>query len=73
MNIPVESQIPLIWTTKGNLPEADLRLEVKWHIEPGDYIKVVKTHYLGDEIVKQGADIFSLKSIIGETVIGQLQ
>jgi hypothetical protein len=69
MNIPVENQIPLIWTSKGNLPEDDLRMEVQWFVEPGSHIKVVKRHYLGDELVKEGADILSLNGVTGEAVI----
>lgn len=68
MNVPVESQVPLIWTTHGNLPEADLRLEVVWSMEK-DCIKVVKRYYLGEELVKEGADILSLRAVTGETVI----
>lgn len=69
MNVPVEQQIPLIWTSQGNLPEADLRLEVEWSIEPGSYVKVVKRHFLGDELVKEGADVLSLNGMSGEAVI----
>lgn len=72
MNIPVESQEPLIWTTRGNLPEASLRLEVQWFVEPGSYVKLVKRHFLGDELVKEGADILSFNSVLGESVIGQV-
>jgi hypothetical protein len=68
MNIAVESQVPLIWTSRGNLPEADLRLEVVWTVED-EYIKVVKRHYRGEEIVKEGADVLSLRGITGESVI----
>jgi len=65
----MSNDIPLIYTSKGNLPEADLRMEVEWFVAD-EYVKVVKRHYLGDELVKEGADVLSFKGAIGETLIG---
>ena len=47
---------PLIWTTKGNLPVADLQHSVHWE-ETDDYTKVIETYTLDGEVVKQSAHI----------------
>lgn len=49
----------LIYTSKGNLPVADLTREVKWEFDIGS-IAVVETYYLDGEIVKQGRDVFKV-------------
>lgn len=60
---------PLVFTSKGNLPEKDLRYETKWQNNQqinlknkklqitGDIV-FIETYYLGDEIVKQSAHVF---------------
>lgn len=63
---------PMIWTSKGNVPEAWLSLEVKWEQTP-EYVKCVRIHRdLSGEIVKQGADILSFRGVTGESVIGKI-
>lgn len=47
---------PLIWTSKGNLPVAALRRVILWEDEPG-YVKLIERYYLGDEVVKESADV----------------
>lgn len=49
----------LIYTSKGNLPVQDLRREVQWEFNVG-YIALNEIYYLGDEIVKQGRDVFKV-------------
>ena len=57
---------PLIWTTKGNVPVDSLQYETAWEVVPGEFIKFVETYREGDEVVKQNAHIYSLKSLFSE-------
>lgn len=63
--------VPLLWTTKGNIPEERLRLEIQWEMKE-EYVKVVLRHYDGEELVKEGAHILSLRGVTGEAVIGAI-
>lgn len=47
---------PLIYTSKGNLPVASLRLETAWQDTP-EYVTFRETYYLGDEVVKQSVHV----------------
>jgi len=47
---------PLIWTTKGNIPLADLDYKHEWS-EDDNAIMLIETYRLGDEIVKQNRHI----------------
>lgn len=57
---------PLIFTTKGNIPLGDLRYEVSWDVQWPAYIKFTERHYLGDEVVKESAHVYSPKGVFGE-------
>lgn len=63
-----DNTIPLIWTTKGNLPEADLRSEQKWVDHP-DFVSLTLEYYLEEELVKSSTHVYSKKPLemIGET------
>lgn len=58
------SDQPLIWTTKGNLPVADLRHEVVWNLLP-DQIQFIERYWLGDELVKESSHIRILEGAAG--------
>lgn len=47
---------PMVWTSKGNLPQASLRRVIIWEDEP-DYTKMIERYYLGNEVVKESADV----------------
>lgn len=51
---------PLIYTTKGNLPEKDLEYSKSWEFLD-DTIKFSETYKLNGEIVKQSAHVFVLR------------
>lgn len=61
------TETPLIHTTKGNLPVADLKHEVEWRTMP-DQIIFIERYRLGDEIVKESAHI---KILTGVTLLGE--
>lgn len=49
---------PLIWTSKGNLPIAQLKQIPQWNIaEAGVYFAL--EWYLGDELVRRDVHIYS--------------
>lgn len=60
------TQVPLIWTSEGNLPIDSLTHSTNWEIVPQEYIKLTETYKLDGRVVKESAHIYSLKSFITE-------
>lgn len=60
--VPVEQQIPMIWTAKGNLPIASLTYRPRWE-DTEDYVKFVEQYLLGEEVVKVSAHVLTKKPI----------
>lgn len=56
------NDVPLIWTTKGNLPVADLRVEHKWE-DTVEYVKLTEIYFLGDEMVKASTHVYCRKPL----------
>lgn len=56
------NEVPLIWTSKGNLPEADLIFEPQWTDTP-DYVKLVLKYSLDGEVVKESAHVYSKQGL----------
>lgn len=54
----VEVSIPLIWTSKGNLPVDSLRYVPLWTIAD-NAVEFVEEYYLGDELVRRNVHIYS--------------
>lgn len=50
---------PLIWTSKGNLPAANLTHQVEWLMAPEQVI-FIERYLLGDEVVKQSSHVHVL-------------
>lgn len=57
---------PLIWTSIGNLPVADLRHEVEWKVSP-EQIIFIESYYVGELLVKQSSHV---KVLIGASAEG---
>ena len=53
---------PLVYTTKGNLPVADLTHEVEWRVSD-DQIVFVETYRLDGEVVKQSSHVKILTGV----------
>ena len=54
---------PLIYTSKGNLPIADLSYEHKWEVNE-DYIKFTERYRTASgEVVKESAHVYILKPV----------
>jgi hypothetical protein len=59
--------VPLVWTSKGNLPVDELQHEVEWEVKT-DYIKLIERYMLAGEIVKESAHVYSRMGVTGEAV-----
>ena len=61
---------PLIYTVKGNLPVAALKLETEWDINP-EYIKFVE-RYRDEtgEVVRESAHVYSFMGVTGDGQAG---
>lgn len=63
---------PLIYTTKGNLPIADLEYSTAWEEIPGKCTKLIETYRLDGEIVRQSAHVLAREPLIAEAVSANL-
>jgi len=57
---------PLIWTTLGNVPVADLTHKVTWRVEP-DLIVCTESYFLKDMLVKESSHV---KVLVGAAAEG---
>lgn len=65
------TDVPLIHTTKGNLPVSDLVYATGW--EQGvDYVKLIETYTLNGEVVRQSAHVLALTGLFAEPSIANL-
>lgn len=55
----MSNDTPLVWTTKGNLPIADLTYHTDWAFSPGS-VTFIETYMLGDEIVKRSVHVHAI-------------
>jgi len=62
---------PLVYTTKGNIPAADVRLEAVWEDTP-EYTKLVLNYYLGDEVVRNDAHVYSKRGVSVDGVVASI-
>jgi len=58
---------PLVYTSKGNLPESSLRFEPVWE-DTTDYTKFVARYWLGDEVVKESAFVLSKRGLSSDAI-----
>ena len=62
------SDVPLIYTSRGNLPVADLTLETEWVIDE-TFIKLVERYRAADdEVVRESAHVYSKIGVTGDGV-----
>jgi hypothetical protein len=52
------TEIPLIYTSRGNLPIASLTRNVRWE-NTEDYVKFVETYTFEDEVVIENANVLA--------------
>lgn len=58
---------PLIFTSRGNLPESSLSYATDWKV--GEHvIQFTETYRLGDEIVKQSVHVYDRTGVTGSGV-----
>ena len=59
--------IPMIYTSRGNLPIADLTYETAWEDAP-DYLKFIERYRLDDEVVRESAHVYSKRGLFAEPI-----
>ena len=64
------TEVPLIYTSKGNLPTTDLREAVVWTDNADETICAVE-HWLGDECVRRQVNIMKRTGNIVLGAVGQ--
>ena len=57
-----QDQIPLIWTSKGNLPVTDLQYKTYWE-DAEQYTAFTEQYFLGEELVKSSTHVYSKKPL----------
>lgn len=58
----MESETPLIWTSRGNLPRDELVFSTAW-IDTPEFTKLTETYTASDgEIVREDAHIYARRS-----------
>lgn len=60
---------PLIYTSKGNLPIAQLAYSSKWE-ESADATVFIEEYRLGDEVVKRSVHALSKHGVTGDGIAG---
>lgn len=61
------TDVPLIHTSKGNLPVSSLRYDPQW-VDTSDYTKFIERYWLGDEIVKESAHVLTKRGLSSDAV-----
>lgn len=60
------NEIPLIYTIKGNLPQAELTYKTEWDIAD-TYIKFTERHYdSSGELVRESCHVYDKLGLSGE-------
>jgi hypothetical protein len=64
--------IPLIYTSRGNVPLDSVDIKVEWCVEP-DYIKLVEKAFdkASGELIKESAHVYSKMGVAGSAEAGQ--
>lgn len=58
----MNTEEPLIYTTKGNVPVSSLRYETRWHFDD-EIITFEETYFDGDEVVRRSVHKYGLKPL----------
>ena len=63
------TDLPMVWTSKGNLPIEDLEYRYQWDF-PENEIVFVEEYWLGDECVKRSPHIYIKTAAVSNTEVG---
>ncbi len=55
-------EVPLIWTSKGNIPVKDLEYNTEW-TNNDDFIMLTESYKLDSEVVKSSSHVYSKKGL----------
>lgn len=58
----MDNDVPLIYTSKGNLPISSLEYGTRWEDAP-DYIKFVEIYTLDGEVVRESAHVYTKRGL----------
>lgn len=65
------TDVPLIYTARGNLPISELTLETQWTVN-SDFIKLVERYRAADgEVVRESAHVYSMHGVAGAGSVSQ--
>lgn len=67
----MNNDTPLIWTSKGNLPIADLRYVHRREDTPGNVV-FIEEYFLGDEVVKRSVHVLPVVGVCAEGVASDI-
>jgi hypothetical protein len=56
----LDTEVPLIYTSRGNMPIASLQREVRWE-NTEDYVKFVEIYRFEGEVVIESANVLAKK------------
>jgi len=65
------SDVPLIWTSHGNMLVSLLDYRTEWDFQP-TYIKLTESYFLGDELVRQSAHVYDKQGITASGQAAQI-
>ncbi len=57
-----QTEAPLIYTIKGNLPIASLDYATRWEVTD-DYTKLIETYSLNGEVVRESAHVLAKRGL----------
>ncbi|HET8685473.1 MAG TPA: hypothetical protein VFM18_02270 [Methanosarcina sp.] len=65
----MNNEVPFIYTSKGNLPIAELKYQTFWEVKD-EYIKFVERHYTPEgELVRESCHVYDKIGIAGQGMI----
>lgn len=70
LNSASPEDLPLLFTSKGNIPHDALRYETEWTTDI-HYIMFSERWFLDDELVKSNSHCFGANPLVGESSIQQ--
>lgn len=67
----MNDDIPLIYTSKGNVPVASLRYETSWS-DDANNTTFTETYFLDDEVVKHSVHVMTKKGLLAESLVSAI-
>jgi len=69
----MNGEVPMIYTSKGNVPASSLTYQTAWDHQPGHYIKFMERYLdASGEVVKESAHVYQFKGLSSDVVAGSI-